>query len=59
MNEIRKEFAKQITSDGESFSLSAGAAIVHHQSPLGRGLKAANEALRHGERDRGQKCLFV
>lgn len=46
MNIIRKEFTKQITSDSEFFTLSVGAAIVHHQAPLGRGLKAANEALR-------------
>lgn len=57
MNEIRKEFAKQITSDGESFSLSAGAAIVHHQSPLGRGLKAANEALRMAKEIEGKNAF--
>ena len=57
MNEIRKEFAKQITSDGESFSLSAGAAIVHHQSPLGRGLKAANDALRKAKDIEGKNAF--
>ncbi|WKZ17490.1 MAG: type III-B CRISPR-associated protein Cas10/Cmr2 [Candidatus Jettenia sp. CY-1] len=53
MNEIRKEFTRQITS----FTLSAGAAIVHHQSPLGRGLKAANEALRMAKKIEGKNAF--
>lgn len=57
MNMIRKEFTKQITSDGESFTLSIGAAIVHHQAPLGRGLKAANEALRQAKKIKGKNAF--
>ena len=53
MNRLRKEFF-HITG---GLTLSAGAAIVHHQFPLGQGLKAAKEAIDMAKTLRGKNAF--
>lgn len=53
MNRLRKEFF-HITG---GLTLSAGAAIVHHQFPLGQGLKAAKEAIDLAKTVRGKNAF--
>ncbi|MFH1930164.1 MAG: type III-B CRISPR-associated protein Cas10/Cmr2 [Pseudomonadota bacterium] len=53
MNKLRKEFS-HITG---GLTLSAGAAIVHHQFPLGQGLKAAKEAINMAKTVRGKNAF--
>lgn len=56
MEELRNAF-RQLK---DSPTLSAGAAIVHHQAPLGVGLKAANEALEtHAKNVRGKNAFSI
>lgn len=53
MNRLRKEFF-HITG---GLTLSTGAAIVHHQFPLGQGLKAAKEAIDMAKTVRGKNAF--
>ena len=53
MNRLRKEFF-HITG---GLTLSAGAAIVHHQFPMGQGLKAAKEAIDMAKTVRGKNAF--
>lgn len=56
MDDLRKAFNQ--LKDGPT--LSAGAAIVHHQAPLGMGLKAATDALEnHAKKVRGKNAFSI
>lgn len=55
MESVRQSFAEKM---GDNFTLSAGAAILHHQSPLGEGLKTAQDALKRAKAMRDEKNAF-
>lgn len=57
MDKLRKDF-NRITVNSESvLTMSVGVAVVHHQAPLGQGLKAAGEALKAAKNVKGKNAF--
>ena len=56
MDKLRKEF-NRITINSERLTMSVGVAVVHHQAPLGQGLKAAGEALKAAKKVKGKNAF--